>query len=112
MGGAKVWRIAETGYLSGTPEKAPKFFPSEWFYIDDVPLSDPVRTGLPQFCDAPLRARLSWRPRSPQEEDTKEVHFLMSRIKLLDKSGLTIVEVMAICIIRGVQPLQYRGKPM
>ena len=36
----------------------------------------------------------------------------MSRIKLLAKSGLTIVEVMAICIMRGVQPLQYRGKPM
>ena len=36
----------------------------------------------------------------------------MSRIKLLAKSGLTIVEVMAICIRRGVQPLQYQGKPM
>ena len=36
----------------------------------------------------------------------------MSRIKLLAKSGLTIVEVMAICIMRGVQPLQYRGNPM
>ena len=36
----------------------------------------------------------------------------MSRIKLLAKSRLTIVEVMAIFIIRGVQPLQYRGKPM
>ena len=31
----------------------------------------------------------------------------MSRINLLAKSGLTIVEVMAICIMRGVQPLQY-----
>ena len=36
----------------------------------------------------------------------------MSRIKLLATSGLTIVEVMAICIMRGVQPLQYRGNPM
>ena len=36
----------------------------------------------------------------------------MSRIKLLAKSGLTIVEVMAICIMWGVQPLQYWGKPM
>ena len=36
----------------------------------------------------------------------------MSRIKLLAKSGLTIVEVMAICIMRGVQLLQYRGNPM
>ena len=112
VGGAEVWCIAETGYLSGTPKKAPENWPSEWFYIDDVPLLDPVRTGLPKFSNAPPRARLSWRPRGPQEEDTREIHFLMSRIKLLAKSGLTIVEVMAICIMRGVQPLQYRGKPM
>ena len=36
----------------------------------------------------------------------------MSRIKTLAKSGLTIIEVMSICIMRGVQPLQYRGKPI
>ena len=36
----------------------------------------------------------------------------MGRIKTLAKSGLTIIEVMSICIMRGVQPLQYRGKPM
>ena len=36
----------------------------------------------------------------------------MNRIKLLAKSGLTIIEVMAICIKRGVQPLQHRGRPM
>ena len=36
----------------------------------------------------------------------------MGRIKELTQSGLTIVEVMAISITRGVQPLQYRGLPM
>ena len=36
----------------------------------------------------------------------------MGMIKTLAKSGLTIIEVMSICIMRGVQPLQYRGKPM
>ena len=36
----------------------------------------------------------------------------MSRIRLLAHSGLTMVKVMAICITRGVQPLQYRGHPM
>ena len=36
----------------------------------------------------------------------------MGRIKTLAKSRLTITEVMLICIMRGVQPLQYRGKPM
>ena len=46
MGGAKVWRIAETEYLSGTPKKAPDNWASEWFYIDDAPIPDPVRTGF------------------------------------------------------------------
>ncbi|XBJ24145.1 hypothetical protein VPH35_002089 [Triticum aestivum] len=36
----------------------------------------------------------------------------MSRIKLLAQSGLTMIEVMAICVMRGVQLLQYRGHPM
>ena len=36
----------------------------------------------------------------------------MGRIKTLAKSGLTIIEVMSICIMCGVQPLQYRGCPM
>ena len=39
VGGAEVWRIAGTGYLSGTPKKASEDWPSEWFYIEDVPLS-------------------------------------------------------------------------
>ena len=36
----------------------------------------------------------------------------MSRIRELTQSGLTVIEVMAISIARGVQPLQYRGLPM
>ena len=76
------------------------------------PPSYPIRTGLPEFANAPLKKRHSWRPRSPQEEDNREILFLMDRINTLAKSGLTIIEVMSICIIRGVQPLQYRGKPM
>ena len=36
----------------------------------------------------------------------------MGRIRLLAHSGLTMIEVMAACIMRGVQPLQYRGHPM
>ena len=112
MDGAEIWRIAQTEYLPGTPKKASEDWPSKWFYVDNVPLLDPIRTGLPEFSNAPPKTRRSWRPRGPQEEDTREVHFLMSRIKTLAKSGLTIIEVMFICIMRGVQPLQYRGKPM
>ena len=37
VGGAKIWCIAGTGYLSGTPKKASEDWPSEWFYMDDVP---------------------------------------------------------------------------
>ena len=102
VGGAEVWRIAGTGYLSGTPKKTSKDWPSEWFYTEDVHLPDPIRIGLPKFNNAPLKKRRSWRPRSPQEEDNREVLYLMGRIKTLAKSGLTIIEVQTICIIRGV----------
>ena len=112
MGGAEIWHIAGTGYLSSTPKKTSEDWPSEWFYMEDFPLPDPIWMGLPEFANAPLKKRHSWRPWSPQEEDNREVLYLMSRIKTLAKSGLTIIEVMSICIMRGVQPLQYRGKPM
>ena len=36
----------------------------------------------------------------------------MSRKKELTQSRVTVIEVMAISIVRGVQPLQYRGLPM
>src|SRR3954465_11975302 len=112
VGGAEVWRIAGTGYLSGTPKKASEDWPSEWFYIDDVPLPGPVRVGLPEFSMAPLNKRLSWRPRSSQRESDRDVLYLMGRIRLLAHSGLTVIGVMAVCVMRGVQPLQYRGPPM
>ena len=41
-----------------------------------------------------------------------EVRQLMSKIKELTQSRLIVIEVMAISIARGVQPLQYRGLPM
>ena len=36
----------------------------------------------------------------------------MGRIRLLAHSGLTMIGVVAACIMRGVQPLQYRSHPM
>ena len=111
VGGAELWRIAGTGYLSGTPKKASEDWPSEWFYIDDVPLPDPVQIGLPEFNNASLKKRLSWRPRNPQRETDRDVLYYMSQIRLLAHSGLTMIKVMAICITRGVQPLQYRATP-
>ena len=77
VGGAEVWRIAGTGYLSGTPKKVSEDWPSEWFYIEDVPLTDPVWIGLPEFDSAPLKKHLSWRPQSPQRESDKDVLYLM-----------------------------------
>ena len=79
VGGAKVWRIAGTGYLPSTSKKAPKEWPSEWFYIDDVALPDPVRMGLPEFSSAPLRKRHSWHPRSLEEEDSAEISLLLGK---------------------------------
>ena len=110
--GAEVWRIAETGYLSGTPKKASEEWTSEWFYIDYVVLPDPVRRGLPEFASVPLKKCHSCRPRSPEEEDSAEVRQLLSKIRTLAQSGYTIVKVMATSIVRGVQPLQYKGLPM
>ena len=66
----------------------------------------------PEFSNAPLKKCLSWSPRSPQQEDDRSVQYLMGRIRLLAHSGLTMIRVMATCIMRGVQPLQYRGHPM
>src|SRR4051812_45155730 len=71
------------------------------FYIDDVPLPDPVRVGLPEFSMAPLKKRLSWRPWSSQRESNRDVLYLMGRIRLLAHSGLTMIGVMAACIMRG-----------
>ena len=61
LGGAELWHIVGTGNLSGTPKKASEAWPPEWFCMDDVPLPDPVRIGLPEFNNAPLKKRLSWR---------------------------------------------------
>ena len=80
--------------------------------MEDIPLPDPIRRGLPEFSNAPLKKRRSWRPQSPQEEDNGEVLYPMNRINALDQSGLIITEVMSICIMWGVQPLQYRGHPL
>ena len=79
VGGAEVWRITDTGYLSGTPRRASKEWPSEWFYIEDVALPDPVRKGLPEFASVPLKKRHSWRPRSLEEDDRAEVRSSWAR---------------------------------
>ena len=94
------------------PKEGVRGLAFEWFYIDDVPLPDPIRVGLPEFNSAPLKKRLSWRPQSSQRESDRDVLYLMGRIRLLAHSGLTMIGVMAACIMRGVQPLQYRGHPM
>jgi hypothetical protein len=58
--------------------------------------------GLPEFSSAPLKKRHSWHPRSLEEEYSVEIHQLMSKIKMLAQSVLSIIEVMAISIVRGV----------
>jgi len=107
-----VWCIAGTGYLSGTPKKAPDEWPSEWFYIDDVALPDPVCMSLPEFSNDPLKKCHSWHPWSLEEEDSAEISLLLGKIRTLSQSGLSMVEVMATSIARGVQPLQNRGLPI
>ena len=74
--------------------------------------ADPVRIGLPEFSNAPLKKRLSWCPRSPQLEEDKSVHYLMGRIRLLAHAGLTMIEVMATCIMRGGAATAIQGPPL
>ena len=83
MGGAEVWRIADTGYLPGTPRKASEEWPSKWFYIEDVALPDLVRKSLIEFASVPLKKHHSWRPRSLEEDDSAEVRPLLSKVKTL-----------------------------
>ena len=80
--------------------------------MDDVPLPDPVRRGLPEFSSAPLRKSLNWRPQSPKEEDSAEIKRLVSKVRLLANTKLSIIEVMAIAIKRCVQPLHSRVTPL
>lgn len=112
VGGAKVWHIAESGYPVGTPKRGSEEWSLEWFYIEDVPLSDPIRCELPEFSSAPLKKLFSWRPMSPRQEDSVEVMRLVSKVRLLTHSGLSIIEVMAIAIKRCIPPLQSRVGPL
>lgn len=100
------------GLPIGTPRKDPEDWTSEWFYIEDVPLSDPVRMGLPEHSSAPLKKRFNWWPKNPSQLDSEEVHLLATKIRLLAHSKLTMIEVMAVAITRCVQPLQQRGHPL
>ena len=112
MGGTEVWHIAGSSYLVGTPKKGSAEWSLEWFYIDDVPLSDPVHRGLPEFSNDPLKKLYNWRPKSFAQEDNVEVMSLVNKIKILTRSELSIVEVMAIVIQRCIQPLQSRVTPL
>ena len=59
VGAAEVCRIEGTAYPPGNPQEDIDVSPTEWFYIDDIPLLDPVRRGLPDFSSAPLKKRLN-----------------------------------------------------
>ena len=79
VGGAEVWRIAGSGYLVGTAKEVYPQRSSEWFYVDDVPLPDPVRSGLPEFSSAPLRKRLNWlKEICPRGNNKVIIYFLIS----------------------------------
>lgn len=65
VGAAEVCRIAETGYLLGTPKEDAETWATEWFYIANVPLYDPARPGLLVFSHTPPKKRFNWRPRNP-----------------------------------------------
>lgn len=99
-------------YLPGTPKEGAETWSTEWFYITDVPLEDPIRQGLPPFSHASLKKRYNWRSRSPSEEDDAEVSRLAAQIFCLGRHKLTISTLMAVAMARGVQPLQQCVHPL
>jgi len=106
VGGAEVWRIAGTGYPVGTPKKDAEEWTSEWFYIEDVPLFDPVRRGLPEFSLVSSKKQFNWPPKSSSQEESAEVTRLAAQVWWLAHNGLTVIDVMAAAIAQCVQPLQ------
>ena len=60
VGGIEVWCVAGSGYPIGNPKRGSEGWSLEWFYIEDVPLPDPVRRGLPKFSSAPLKKLFRW----------------------------------------------------
>jgi hypothetical protein len=111
VGGAEVCRIAGTGYPVGTPKEF-EMWTSEWFYIEDVPLFDPTRRGLPEYSDAFPKKRYNWRPKSLPQEESAEVLRLSTHVRLLAHHKLTMIDVMAAVLTRCVQPLQQRVHPL
>jgi hypothetical protein len=96
----------------GTPKKDSDEWTPEWFYIKDVPLLEPIRRGLPEYSDAPLKKWFNWRPKNSSQEESAEVQCLAAKVRLLTHSKLTIIDVMAATIARCVQPLQQRMHPL
>ena len=74
--------------------------------MDDVPLHDLVRPGLPTFSSEAPKNCFSLRPQSTTQEDDADVARLMARVKLLSGIDLTIVDVMVIAINPRIQPLR------
>ncbi|KAE8815887.1 hypothetical protein D1007_06724 [Hordeum vulgare] len=96
----------------GTPNEETDEWSSKWFYVDDVPLFEPVQRGLPKYSVAPLKKRFCWLPKSKSEEYNSEVRRLAAKVKMLAYGGLTIVQVMVIVITRCVQLLLQRIHPL
>ncbi|KAE8786239.1 hypothetical protein D1007_39937 [Hordeum vulgare] len=85
------------------PKKELDEWPSEWFYIEDGPLFEPVQRGLPEYSVAPLKKRFWWRPKSSSQEESSKVNRLSSKVRVLTHSGITIIDVMAVMISRPMK---------
>jgi hypothetical protein len=81
VGAAEVCHIDGTDYPSGTPREDTDIWLSEWFYIEDVPLLDPVRPRLPPFSSEPPKKHYCWRPRSAVQEDDADTVKLAAQVK-------------------------------
>lgn len=87
-GGAHIGISAGVEYLEGKFADTRKNRQEEWFYLPDVPLTDPPRVGtVTPFSDVPPVKRYLWRPRSTAQSDTPVVDALTQKTSQLCGEG-------------------------
>ena len=93
VGTAEVCCLEGTDYPPGSPREYTDIWLTEWFDLDDVPLWEPVRPGLPFLSMEPTRRRYNWRPKSRTSEESAEVIELAALVMQLTHTGLTIIDI-------------------
>lgn len=97
--------MAGFSYLVSTPNEENENWQEEWFYLHDVLPEDRPQQGLTPFSLASPRKQYSWRPRAQAREGTSPVIRLVVQVACLRHHGLALINIMAVELARGIQPL-------